>query len=246
MVELTGLTLKRALPETGLIEVPERTPQTPKPLTGKKLVLIDKPGRSQTHFYIGHPTQKVTHPHYFDFSVYSTAFAGGNFQAKYMQEIRVKRGWSYGAYGSMDQRKEASSYYLYTFPKNEDTADAIALSLDMYDQAMQGSIVGDTDLEFTKNYMHRSFPFKIDTPNKILSQKIHQRLLGLPEDYLQNYRDRIDAVDYQGIVDRIQPFFSANEKIITVLGTASEIQASLEDKIKDYDLEVIPYTDLIT
>jgi zinc protease len=246
MVELTGLTLKRALPVSGEVPFSPRQAQRPPALAGKKLILVDKPGRSQTHFYMGHPTQHVTHPHYFDFSVYSTAFAGSIFQAKYMQEIRVKRGWSYGAYGSMDQRKEANSYYLYTFPKNEDTADAIALSLEMYAQAMKGEILEPNDIAFAKNYLDRSFPFKVDTPNKILSQKIHQRLLGLPDDYLQNYRQNIRAVKNENILDHIQPFFSPEKKVITVLGTASEIQKSLEEKISDFELEVVPYTDLIT
>ncbi|MEZ4846222.1 MAG: hypothetical protein R2877_04520 [Bdellovibrionota bacterium] len=64
------------------------------------------------------------------------------FQAKYMQEIRVKRGWSYGAYGSIDSRRDGGSYYLYTFPKNEDTVDAIALSLELFGSSSQWIIGG--------------------------------------------------------------------------------------------------------
>ncbi|MCB1198720.1 MAG: insulinase family protein, partial [Deltaproteobacteria bacterium] len=148
MIDLSILALSKSLPEK---TIPDPIQPVSVQCTGKTLIFVDKPERSQTHFYIGHPTQGLQVPHAYDFLVFKTAFAGSLFQAKYMQEIRVKRGWSYGAYGSSDHRKLASTFYLYTFPKNEDTANAIETSLKLYQQAQAGTLVEQADIDFAKN-----------------------------------------------------------------------------------------------
>jgi zinc protease len=79
---------------------------------GLDIVLIDKPELTQTQFFIGHSSITSTHEDLIALDMFATAFAGSMFQAKYMQEIRVKRGWSYGAYGSIDARRDAGAFYL--------------------------------------------------------------------------------------------------------------------------------------
>ncbi|MCB0271639.1 MAG: insulinase family protein [Bdellovibrionales bacterium] len=242
MLDLCVMTIKRSLPTNDIPQPNAASMNFPK---GKILLFVDKPERTQTHFFIGHPTMSMLDPHAFDFLVYQTAFSGGLFQAKYMQEIRVKRGWAYGAYGSVDYRKYASTSYLYTFPKNVDTADAISTSLDLYAQAREGTILSTSDIEFAKHYLYRSFPFKIDTPGKILSQKIHQKHLGLPEDYIETYRHHIEAVQADNIHNRISDFFTKQDFLISVLGSKDTLLDQLVERLKPDQVKVISFEELI-
>ena len=72
----------------------------PRARAGRHLVFVDKPERTQTQILIGglggHPRDED----YFDLMVATTAF-GGTFTSRLSQEIRAKRGWSYGAYSSL-------------------------------------------------------------------------------------------------------------------------------------------------
>lgn len=242
MIDLCAMTITRCLPDT---KVETLTMPAAVQCKGKTLVFVNKPDRSQTHFFIGHPTLPLTDQHAYDFLIFKTAFSGSLFQAKYMQEIRVKRGWSYGAYGSTDHRRWASMYYLYTFPKNDDTADAIATSLDLYQSAKNGSLLEKQDIDFAKHYLYKSFPFKIDTPGKILSQKIHHKLLGLPEDYIESFRHNVESVSADGISERIQDYFTDNDMVISVLGTKDQILSNIEEKIKPDHTIIVDYESLI-
>ena len=73
---------------------------------GRHLVFVDKPDRTQTQMVIG---GLGTHAHDADhvpLMVANTAF-GGTFTSRLMQEVRAKRGWSYGAYVARRLRSTA-------------------------------------------------------------------------------------------------------------------------------------------
>ena len=213
-------------------------------LNGKEVVLVDKPELTQTQFFIGHPCISATHPDLIALDIFMTAFAGSMFQAKYMQEIRVKRGWSYGAYGSLDARRDGGSAYLYTFPKNDDTVDAIALSIELLDQAVNGSLLDADAIQFTKNSMTRSYPFKIDTPEKILAQKIYNKLAGRPEDSLEKYRDKVAATDTDTIMKAAKTHLHPNDLKVVMVCTASHFEDSLAKRISPKSLTVKKYNEL--
>ncbi|MEZ4704034.1 MAG: pitrilysin family protein [Bdellovibrionota bacterium] len=194
------------------------------PVKGRNIILVDKPARSQTQFFIGHPCIESTHKDMTALQCFINGFAGSIFQAKYMQEIRVKRGWSYGAYGSLDSKRDRGSFSLYTFPKTEDTLDAIALSLELFEQAVHGDLMDDQLLEFSKTYMLRSYPFKMDTPEKILSRKISDRLLGRDDSYLEGYMDRVSALTCQSMREAAKKHLDPANVWISVLCTANDLQ----------------------
>lgn len=211
---------------------------------GLEIVLIDKPELTQTQFFIGHSSITSTHEDLIPLDLFATAFAGSMFQAKYMQEIRVKRGWSYGAYGSIDARRDGGAFYLFTFPKNEDTVDAISLSLELFDQAVNGALVDEKAFNFAKNYMTRSYPFKIDTPEKILSQKVYNKLSGRPEDALETFRDRVQAVDYKKAIDTAKKHLRPKDVKVVMVCTAELFKDKLQEKLSPKSIKVKKYTDL--
>jgi len=222
---------------------PTRSPFTTKG-NGLEVVLIDKPELTQTQFFIGHSSIPSTHEDLLALDIFSTAFAGSMFQAKYMQEIRVKRGWSYGAYGSIDARRDGGAFYLFTFPKNEDTVDAISLSLDLFDQAVNGSLVDEKAFNFAKNYLTRSYPFKIDTPDKILSQKVYNKLSGRPENALETYRSRVQAIDYQTSIAAARKHLRPKDVKVIMVCTAELFKDKLTQKLSPKSLKVKKYNDL--
>jgi zinc protease len=224
-------------------ETPTRAPFNSQQ-NGLDIVLIDKPELTQTQFMVGHPCINSTNEDLVALDMFSTAFAGSMFQAKYMQEIRVKRGWSYGAYGSIDARRDGGAYYLYTFPKNEDTVDAIALSLELFDQAVHGSLVDEKAFIFAKNYLTRSFPFKVDTPEKILGQKIYNKLSSRPDDALETYRDRVKAVDYKKSIEVARKYLRPKDAKVIVVCTANLFEDKLKEHLNPQNITIKKYNEV--
>ncbi|MCB1198925.1 MAG: hypothetical protein KDK51_11170, partial [Deltaproteobacteria bacterium] len=92
----------------------------------------------------------------------------------------------------------------------------------------------------------RSFPFKIDTPGKILSQKIHHALLDLPETYIEEYRKNITAVSAENIAQRIEDHFSKDDLVISVLGSKESTLQQIQQQIQPDQTIVVDYQSLIT
>src|SRR5262249_46720090 len=90
--------------------VPQRLPTAPRPRSpaaqlpgddrvvpdARRLIVVDKPDRTQAQIRIGHPSLRYGDPDTAALAIAEAVF-GGMFSSRLMQEIRVKRGWSYGA-----------------------------------------------------------------------------------------------------------------------------------------------------
>ena len=63
---------------------------------GRHLVFVDKPDRTQTQILIGGLGTSAHDADHVPLIVANAVF-GGTFTSRLMQEVRSKRGWSYGA-----------------------------------------------------------------------------------------------------------------------------------------------------
>ena len=52
----------------------------------------------------------------------------------------------------------------------------------------------EADLKLAKDFLTGSFPRQIETPQQVAGQVATARLRGLPDDYLETYRERVAAV----------------------------------------------------
>src|SRR5207253_3567377 len=93
----------------------------PSMASGRRLVVVDKPERTQTQILIA---TMGTSPYDEDHVplVIANAVFGGSFTSRLMREIRSKRGWSYGASAraSIDRRRQA--WVLWTVPSAPEAA----------------------------------------------------------------------------------------------------------------------------
>jgi zinc protease len=215
--------------------VPE--PQLPE---GRRLVLVDKPERTQTQILLG---TLGTHPHDPDhvaLLVANTIF-GGTFTARLSHEVRSKRGWSYGAYSSLPYDRKRRGFSLWTFPKAEDAAPCIALELDLLERFI-GDGVSRSELEVAKRYLTRSHAFSVDTAAKRAALAADQILYGLPPGYHDEYVDRIRSVTLDGVNTAIRSRLSTRDLLAVVVGTAAQIGDAVRRAIPDLGaVETVPF-----
>jgi zinc protease len=229
--------------------LPERQPErdvtedpTVKP--GRHLVLVDKPERTQTQILIG---GLGTHPRDADHTallVGNTIF-GGTFTARMTQEVRSKRGWSYGAYSSLPIDRRRQAFSMWTFPKAEDAGPCIQLQLEML-HTLREQGVTKKELAWAKRYLTRSHAFAIDTPGKRVGLTLDAELYDLPDGYYQNYLQRIAAVTLDEVNQSLRARIPEQDLLIVVVGTAADIRTPVEAAIPNlsgtevvrFDLEV--------
>jgi zinc protease len=231
------LPLVTALPDGGAVADPTPEPTFPK---GRRLVFVDKPSRTQTQILIGSLGTHATDPDHIPLHVANTVF-GGTFTARLMKEVRSVRGWSYGAYSRLPIDRRRDSFSMWTFPAATDAAPCLALEITMLEELLSKGIT-DQELSFAKSYLVESYAFDIDTAFKRVRQAVDEDLYGLPSDYHTGYIGHIQAVTRDQANAALRTRLSADDFVVVVVGTASEIKDGVAKAIpKLSSTEVVPY-----
>ncbi len=212
----------------------------PSGLLGRKLVVVDKPERTQTQILIG---GMGTHAHDSDHTallIANTVF-GGTFTARLSDEVRSKRGWSYGAYSSLPYDRRRQSFSMWTFPAATDAAACVALELELLEKWVTDGIT-QAELDNAKNYLVRSNVFQTDTAAKRMGLLLDEHLHALPENYHRTFTERVSAVTLSAANQAIQSRISLDNLLVTVVGTASEIGDAVAAAIPNLaSRELIPF-----
>jgi zinc protease len=164
------------------------------PTTGaRRLVLVDKPDRTQAQLRIGHLATRFGGPDTLPLVVAEAAF-GGMFSSRLMQEIRVKRGWSYGAGCALRRSRGPHWFEIWMATAIEAAADAVALSLELYaDLAARGPT--PEEVEFARGYLVGAMPFHTATARMRMQLAVRDATYDLPDGFTAELPRRLAAVD---------------------------------------------------
>jgi zinc protease len=188
---------------------------------GRHLVFVDKPDRTQTQMVIGGLGTHARDPDHVPLIVANTAF-GGTFTSRLMQEVRAKRGWSYGASSRVGFDRQRDAFTMWTAPAARDAAACLALQLELL-EAWRGEGISADELRFVQRYLCRSHAFEIDTARKRVHQKLETELFDLPADYHSEYLARVEGVTLDQANQAVRSRISQDDLVIGVVGTHAEI-----------------------
>lgn len=217
----------KSFPEDGVLSFPY--PEVKKK-AGLNIVLIDKPDRTQTQMMIGHMGIDIHHPDFFPLLVANNAFGGG-FTSSLMQEVRVKRGWSYGAQSWYQPRLKPADFGIWVFPAQKDAVETIKLVLSLYENYANKGITTE-EFERSKSNLINEYAFKIDTALKRVSQLVMMKLMDLPDDYLETYQEKVRAVTLSQVKEAIRKQADPQNLTMVIVCTASQIKRNLERELK--------------
>ena len=207
---------------------------------GRRLLVVDKPERTQTQMLIG---TMGSSPHDDDHVplIVSNAVFGGTFTSRLTKAIRSERGWSYGASSRASVDRHRQAWVLWTFPAAADAGPCLGLAIELLEKWVRGGVTRG-ELSFIQRYLTRSHAFDIDTAAKRLHQALDVELLALPEDYFSGWTDHVRGVTSESagaaVVRRIHP----SDLLCVVLGTASEVLDPLRSAVPDLaEANVVPF-----
>jgi zinc protease len=223
---------KRAVPK---LELPE--PHVPR---GRRILIVDKPERSQTQIAVAtlgsHPGESSHIP----LIVGNTAF-GGLFSSRLNEEVRVKRGLSYGASSSLTVGKSRDLWAMHTFPSAKDAVSCLQLQLDLFDRWVAGGITAD-ELQRSKSYLEKSHAFEVDTPSKRLDQDLDIELLGFPKRYHSHFVQAVKRVGLKDVkVALKQGGLALGSQVIVIVATAKELKGQLAKIPNVTQIETVPF-----
>lgn len=212
--------------------VPAPAVPQPKPVVGKRLLLIDKPDSTQTYYEIGNVGIARNNPDRTYIEVVNTLF-GGRFTSMINSELRIKSGLTYGARSFFDMRKVPGAFAISTYTKNASTEKAIDLTLEVAKRLHDKGITQE-ELDSAKAYIKGQFPPSIETAGSLANLLATLDFYGLDEREINELYQRIDSMDLATSKRIIQQYFPLDNLTFVVIGKASEIEPVLKkyaDKI---------------
>lgn len=228
-----------------LSDGPARDPGLPQPKKRKRdglhLLLVDKPERTQSQILLGQLGPHWSDPHWLPLCVATTAF-GGMFTARLMDEVRVKRGLSYGASARLGSGRAARGLSVHVFPAAEQTGETLELVLRLYREWAEEGLRPE-EVTFARSYLQKSHAFTIQTADDRLNLATRLLLCGMPLDYVTTFPERIAAIDEQAVRKAMAATLVPDDLLITIVGTASTLLPQLKKlpALKRAHIEVVPY-----
>ena len=143
-------------------------------MSGQHIWLIDKPDAVQTQIRVGNLGIRRNDPNYIPVAVMNRIFGGG-YNSRLNTEVRVKSGYTYGAYSSFNPHRYAGSFGVGTFTRTEATVQATKLVVDLLTKMSTGDITPE-ELDFARDYLAGVYPIQSET-----AEQVADRILTVAE-----------------------------------------------------------------
>ena len=179
------------LPATGAPMPPRADYQlTP----GVTVIPFDTP---QSVAVFGQQGIKLDDPDYFAAYLLNEAVGGGGFSSRLMDEVREKRGLTYGIGTYLVPMDQGELLMGQVASANAKMAEAIAVIRAEWARAAAEGLTAD-ELADAKTYLTGAYPLRFDGNARIANIMVGMQMNGFPLDYAETRNDRIEAVTMDG------------------------------------------------
>ncbi len=180
------------LPATGA-PMPARAVFAPE--GGVQVTPFDTP---QSVAVFGHAGIRRDDPDFFPAYVMNYILGGGGFSSRLTEEVRVKRGLTYGVSSFLYPMELAELYLGQVASSNETIAEAIALIRSEWRRMAENGISA-AELDHARTYLTGAYPLRFDGNVRIAEILAGMQVQGLGAEYIATRNDRINAVSREDI-----------------------------------------------
>jgi len=221
-------------PATALVPAPVSTPV---PLQSR-VVIVDKPDAGRTAIVVGHASIARLDPQYYA-GIVATAVLSG-FSGRLNQEVRVKRGLSYGAGASLGARKDSGVFTAATLVDHTKVVEGTKVILDTLASLVSAPIPAD-ELAPRKATVTGDFYRGIETIDGIAGTFGDLALNGVPLADIGTFVPQVNAVDAAAI-GAFAKRSIADRPFVVLVGDAKTFETAIRAAYRD--VEVIPFAAL--
>ena len=193
---------------------------------GRRLVLVDKPDRTQAQLRLGHLGPRWGHTDTPALLLVETAF-GGMFSSRLMQEIRVKRGWSYGAGCSLRRSRGPHWFEMWMATDIQVAAEAVALTLGLYEQLATDGLSAD-EIEFARGYLVGALPFHLATARQRMQLAVRDAVFDLPDGFTAGLPHLLGDLDVAAVRAACARHLRPSDVVTVAVTTAEVARGALE------------------
>ena len=197
-------------------------PQHP---TGPRVILVDRPGSSQSAILIGGAGVGGGDPQVIPLTDLQHVLGGG-FNSRVNMNLREKHGYTYGAFTDFTTLRGAGWLAITSSVRTDATADALKEALGEYKRIVNDDIP-QPEWDAAVNNLVASFPNSVQTVQAIADRVQRLLLYGLPMDYYASYRERLAQVTPRQAQQVARRVFALDNPTLVAVGDLSQIEAPI-------------------
>lgn len=205
-----------------------------------RVVVVDMEHAGQAAVVLARSGLKRTDPEYFR-GLVTNSVLGGGYSARLNQEIRIKRGLSYGASSALDVRRGIGPFLAATQTKNESGAIVASLLIDELGR-LSSDAVADTELTPRKAALMGNFARNLETSDGLVAQVGSLALYGLSLDEINSYLNNVQAITASDVQKFAGARLDTKGANIIIVGNARMFVDDLRKRFPN--VEVIPEKEL--
>jgi predicted Zn-dependent peptidase/outer membrane lipoprotein-sorting protein len=217
--------------------VPKHT-YTADPAPAKtKIALVDRASSVQSVLNITHTVPlKPGSPDAIKARITNDILGGAG--GRLYNNLREKRGLTYGAYSSISPDKLIGEFSAGASVRNAVTDSALVEFMNEL-KRIRDAKVSPEELKQSKAGVTGSFVRSLESPQTVASFAINTARYKLPADYYQNYLKNVAAVTAEDVQNTAKKYIHPDQAHIVVVGNASEVAEKLKPfgEIEYYDVK---------
>lgn len=148
--------------------------------------------------------------------VASFILGGSGFGSRLMEEIRVKRGLAYSAYGNISINKTHTYFSGYLQTKNETAKEAQELVSKLVDEFVENGVTQE-ELTAAKNFLLGSEPLRNETLAQRLNKSFTLYYRGLDQDYSKKELEKIQNLKLEDLNNYIKSHKEINNLTFSIV-----------------------------
>ena len=194
--------------------------------TGRRVLLIDKPGATQTYFWITNVGVAVDYPSRAELDIANTVY-GGRFTSMLNTALRIESGLTYGARSRLLRPSRPGLVAISSFTRTDATVEAIDMALGVLTR-LHDEGIDETMIESAQNYLLGQFPTRLETAAQLAGQLAVLEAYGLDDAHVNAYGEAIAAANRPSVEAVIAEVYPLPDNLVFVLlGDAAAIRDSI-------------------
>ena len=200
---------------------------------GQRVVVVDMPGAGQAAVLFARRGIARTDPDFYTGIVANSVLSG--YSGRLNQEIRIKRGLSYGARASLDTRRDVGPFVASAQTKNQSGAEVASLLVGELAR-LSSEAVTEAELTPRKAVVIGNFGRSLETTEGLVAQVASLALYGLSLDEINRYITSVQAVTPAQIQKFAGSRLGAKDAHIVIVGDAKEFLEPLRKQFSNVEV----------
>jgi len=208
------------LPETG---APLPEPAEVNLPGGVKVVDFETP---QSVAMFAQPGIDRDDPDFFAAYILNHILGGGSFESRLMQEVREKRGLTYGVYSYLADRYGAQLWMGSVSSANDRIAEAVKVIRDEWARIRDNGVT-EQELQDAKTYLTGAYPLRFDGNGPIADITVAMQMENLPTDYILNRNAMVEAVTLVDVNRVAQDLLDPSRLTFVITGQPKGLETTI-------------------